>query len=65
MLRKYTQLYISFSISAIVHHAGAYLVGRDTGGMYYLWLGQASIIMLEDLVIHTGKRMGIKDNGKF
>ncbi|RAK98991.1 wax synthase family protein [Aspergillus ibericus CBS 121593] len=61
LVRKYTQLFASFYISALTHHAGSYLVGRNTGGMYSLWLGQAAIIMLEDLVIHYGKRWGIKD----
>ncbi|PWY76500.1 hypothetical protein BO94DRAFT_538380 [Aspergillus sclerotioniger CBS 115572] len=62
LIRKYTQLFVSFYISALTHHAGAYLVGRNHGGMYYLWLGQAVVIMLEDLVIYYGKRWGIKDS---
>jgi len=58
------QLYISFFISGLTHHAGAYLVGRDSGGMYGLWLGQATVIMFEDLVVHLGKKAGIKDSSK-
>ncbi|KAJ5649899.1 uncharacterized protein N7484_003622 [Penicillium longicatenatum] len=61
-VRKYAQLYISFFISALTHHAGAYLVGRNTGGMYSLWLGQATVIMFEDVVIYYGKKHGIKSS---
>lgn len=33
--------------------------------MYSLWLGQATVIMLEDLVIHCGDKFGIKGSREY
>ncbi|KAH8807191.1 hypothetical protein F5884DRAFT_879942 [Xylogone sp. PMI_703] len=57
---RYSQLWLGFLISAILHHGGAYLLHRNTGSMYFLWFSQAVIITVEDFVIWLGGKAGIK-----
>jgi len=61
---KYIQLYVGFLVSAIAHGGAAVLMSGewvDDGSLAY-FLGQATIIMVEDHVIDLGKRMGFKDS---
>jgi hypothetical protein len=60
----YTQLFAGFAISGFIHGAASMLVSRsfDDDEAIKCFLGQASIIMLEDHVIDLGKRMGFKDS---
>lgn len=63
-MSKYGQLYLGFLMSAVLHHAGAYMIFRRSGGMYTLWLSQAIVITLEDFIIFLGKRAGFTSNGE-
>jgi hypothetical protein len=62
---KYIDLHLAFFFSTLCHVAACYLIGRNEGGMFRLWIGQATIIMLEDYVVYLGKQCGIKENGMF
>ncbi|PVH78696.1 hypothetical protein DL98DRAFT_237574 [Cadophora sp. DSE1049] len=57
---RYSQIWIAFLISTSTHHAGAVVGMFDDGGfcqMLYFMM-QPVGIMLEDLVIHLGKKRG-------
>lgn len=61
---KYVQLYAGFAVSAITHGGAAVLMHAawvDDGSLGF-FLGQATIIMVEDHVIDLGKHMGFRDS---
>jgi hypothetical protein len=62
---KYVQLFTGFFISGFIHGAASMLVSRsfDDDGAVKCFLGQATIIMLEDHVIDFGKSLGFRDSG--
>ncbi|KAK7535389.1 membrane bound O-acyl transferase family-domain-containing protein [Phyllosticta citribraziliensis] len=58
---KYTQLFVGFFASAIIHCGGAiYTCGHDTGDMKY-FMAQPVAILIEDHVIEAGRRLGFKE----
>jgi hypothetical protein len=60
---RYTELHLAFFFSTLYHIAASYLIGRTEGGMFRLWMSQATCIMIEDYVVHLGKQWGFKENG--
>lgn len=64
LISRYSQLWLGFLVSAIYHHAGAYMIHRNSGSMYFLWFCQAAMITIEDFVIWLGGKVGIKKNSK-
>ncbi|KAF2844842.1 hypothetical protein T440DRAFT_502861 [Plenodomus tracheiphilus IPT5] len=61
---KYLQLFVGFSISAIVHGCGSMLThgSFNDDASFVCFMLQAVIIIVEDHVIHFGKRLGLKDS---
>ena len=59
---KYTELWLAFFFSSLVHSVSGYFVGRSTGGMFTIWMAQAAIITIEDYVIKYAQQYGIKDS---
>ncbi|KAH7403741.1 hypothetical protein BKA64DRAFT_459639 [Cadophora sp. MPI-SDFR-AT-0126] len=57
---RYSQIWIAFLISTSTHHAGAVVGLFDDGGFYQMlyFMMQPVGIMVEDLVIYLGKKMG-------
>ncbi|EKG10411.1 Cytochrome P450 [Macrophomina phaseolina MS6] len=62
LIARYVKIYVAFLSTAACHHLGAYLISRTHGDMYWLWLSQATVIMLEDFVIWLGKKAGVRDS---
>ncbi|KAK8233486.1 membrane bound O-acyl transferase family-domain-containing protein [Phyllosticta capitalensis] len=59
---KYTQLFVGFLASAMIHSGAAiYTVGHDTGDIKY-FMAQPAIILIEDHVIAAGRKLGIKEH---
>ena len=55
---KYTQLYVGFLVSALIHEVGALCaVHHDTGELRFFLL-QAVAITFEDIAIACAKRLG-------
>ena len=65
-LSKYSQIWVAFFVSLIAHHAGAIVACFEDGGLWQAvyFMIQPVGIMLEDLVIFTGAKMGISQNGE-
>jgi hypothetical protein len=63
LLSRYTQLWLGFATSAVLHHGGAYMLHRNTGWMYHMWMYQAAAVTFEDFVMWMGKKAGIKESG--
>ncbi|KAF3395633.1 O-Mevalon transferase yanI [Talaromyces pinophilus] len=62
LISRYSQLWLGFLVSAIYHHAGAYMIHRNSGSMYFLWFCQAAMITIEDFIIWVGGKAGIPKN---
>ncbi|KAK7543886.1 membrane bound O-acyl transferase family-domain-containing protein [Phyllosticta citricarpa] len=59
---KYTQLFVGFYASALIHYGGAiFTCGHDTGDLKY-FMAQPVAILVEDHVIALGRRLGIKES---
>jgi len=57
-LSSYTQLYVAFFLSAIIHFSGDFVSeGRIVSRSFKFFLLQAAAITFEDLVIYTAKRL--------
>jgi hypothetical protein len=62
-LSSYTQLYVGFFISALIHEvASIFAAHRDLGDMRF-FLSQAVAITFEDIVIAIAKRLGWQRGG--
>ncbi|KAH8730509.1 membrane bound O-acyl transferase family-domain-containing protein [Phaeosphaeriaceae sp. PMI808] len=61
---KYVQLFVGFGISGIVHGCASMLLhgSCEDDAAFAFFLGQASIIMIEDHIIDFGKKLGFKDS---
>ncbi|KZT19948.1 hypothetical protein NEOLEDRAFT_1076747 [Neolentinus lepideus HHB14362 ss-1] len=58
---SYTQLYVGFIVSGLVHMGGDCMVGGQyIGSTFPFFIAQAVIITVEDMVIRMGKRVGIR-----
>ncbi|KAJ4481970.1 membrane bound O-acyl transferase family-domain-containing protein [Lentinula aciculospora] len=58
---SYTQLYIAFFVSAVLHCFGDAMVGWEyLGASFPFFISQAFGITLEDIVIHLVRRTGLK-----
>ncbi|KDQ23046.1 hypothetical protein PLEOSDRAFT_1049453 [Pleurotus ostreatus PC15] len=63
LTRRYTQLYVAFFISGVLHHWAEYLVIHHLGGgSLQFFLSQALAIHCEDIVIYAGGKMGLKQS---
>ncbi|KAF4566043.1 hypothetical protein EYR36_011457 [Pleurotus pulmonarius] len=63
LVRRYTQLYVAFFISGVLHHWAEYMVIHNLGGgSLRFFLSQALAIHCEDIVIYAGGRMGLKQS---
>jgi len=63
-LSRYSQVWVGFFVSALLHHSGAIGSGFRDGGrnqMLYFML-QPAAVMVEDAVMSIGKKIGVKDN---
>jgi Membrane bound O-acyl transferase family len=58
LLSSYTQLYVGFLTSAVMHAFGAYLAAHRDLGEYRFFLSQAVAITFEDFVIACAKQLG-------
>ena len=60
-------MWVGFLVSALLHHSGAIMSGFGDGGrdqMFY-FMAQPVAIMLEDAAMYVGKKIGVKENGKY
>lgn len=64
LISRYSQLWLGFIVSAVLHHAAAYNLHRSSGSMYFLWISQATMITIEDFIKWLGGKAGIKKNSK-
>ncbi|KUJ18906.1 uncharacterized protein LY89DRAFT_732445 [Mollisia scopiformis] len=60
---RYTQLWIGFVVSALMHAPPAVMWSDRGFWQAMAFLSQPAAIMVEDLVIHCGKVVGLRDNG--
>ncbi|KAJ5047056.1 uncharacterized protein L3040_002900 [Drepanopeziza brunnea f. sp. 'multigermtubi'] len=62
---RYSQIWIGFAMSALIHHAGATVSMFADGGYWQamFFMVQPVGIMFEDGIIEAGKRFGLKDSG--
>ncbi|KAI9765528.1 MAG: hypothetical protein M1840_007354 [Geoglossum simile] len=61
---SYTQLYVAFLASAVIHVSGAIGASRRDMGELKFFLGQAAAITFEDLVMATAKMLGWRNGGR-
>ncbi|KAH7304852.1 membrane bound O-acyl transferase family-domain-containing protein [Rhexocercosporidium sp. MPI-PUGE-AT-0058] len=61
---RYSQIWIAFLISTIVHHAGAVVAMFEDGGYWQIvyFMIQPVGIMAEDFTIYLGKKMGFGES---
>ncbi|KAH0537761.1 hypothetical protein FGG08_005509 [Glutinoglossum americanum] len=60
---SYTQLYVGFFVSALIHLVAAFfMIRRDSGEMRF-FMSQAVAITVEDMVIAAAKKLGIRPAG--
>ena len=60
---SYTQLYVGFFVSALIHLFAAFFMARGDIGELQFFMGQAVAITFEDMVIATANRLGIQPVG--
>ncbi|KAA1478061.1 hypothetical protein DENSPDRAFT_829531 [Dentipellis sp. KUC8613] len=60
---SYTQLYVSFFLSGVLHMGGDYMVDPALlGSSFPFFIYQAVAITAEDAVVGLGKRMGVRES---
>jgi hypothetical protein len=66
-LSRYLQLYLSFFISASMHHVGALNTPYvpTVKHQFLFFMLQPVAITFEDYVIHVGRTLGIRPSGEF
>ena len=59
---KYTQLFIGFFLSTLIHGTGAFFACREDTGEARFFMTQPLAILIEDVVIDAATWIGIKGN---
>jgi hypothetical protein len=60
---SYTQLYVGFFVSALIHIFAVFFAARREVGEPRFFMSQAVAITFEDMVIAIAKRLGIRSAG--
>lgn len=65
-MSRYGQVWVGFAVSAVAHHAGAWVGGFADGGCWQVvyFMVQPGGIMFEDGVMGLGRRMGVRESGE-
>lgn len=59
---RYTQLFIGFFASGMIHNLGDRMIGQTFGRSSVFFLAQAVAIMFEDVVVAAGRRAGVQES---
>jgi hypothetical protein len=65
IVSRYRRIWVGFAVSALTHHAGAVMGGFEDGGYWQVvyFMVQPVAIMLGDLAMGAGKRIGAQESG--